>query len=528
MDAIRIQNLRSLVDTGYVPIRPLTFLVGSNNSGKSSFLRALLLLRQSIESRTAGPLLWFGSYVDFGGHDEARTRFKTGDDITFSFKMRLSQSPARRLLRRRLRLPILEDLNAVISMCVGRGARTEASRRRLYEVQFADQHIAIHFDENENVSKLCANKLEISANQLSLATTRERGLFGGFYEMREQVLDASETSDRVAMPLSKESQTLLQILDHVLLPLHHHRTSEQKRAALLSELGVGSSDAMLSCIKSAKAGDAAWKRNVSEWTVGSRDFVRLRDTVLAYAAPGLIERLDSDLRDTLSKCGYIGPARAIVERYYREQSLSVAEVDFRGSNLPMVLRNLRWDETEQFEKWLMTNLGFSVSVAPTGSHLSIRMREKGGERQYNLADTGFGFSQILPVLTQVWLAGVAHAGNEDWIGETIFLAIEQPELHLHPRLQGVVAQVLAQTVAAARASGLDLRLVIETHSEAMLNALGHMIMEQRTSKDDVGVVYFERETPDNETRVRLAEFNAEGFLNDWPYGFFDPLLGRNS
>jgi AAA15 family ATPase/GTPase len=38
MDRLRIQNLRSLIDTEYVELRPLTVLVGKNSSGKSTFL----------------------------------------------------------------------------------------------------------------------------------------------------------------------------------------------------------------------------------------------------------------------------------------------------------------------------------------------------------------------------------------------------------------------------------------------------------------------------------------------------------
>jgi AAA15 family ATPase/GTPase len=43
MDAIRLKNLRSLEDTGFIDLKPITFLLGSNSSGKSTFLRSLPL-----------------------------------------------------------------------------------------------------------------------------------------------------------------------------------------------------------------------------------------------------------------------------------------------------------------------------------------------------------------------------------------------------------------------------------------------------------------------------------------------------
>ncbi len=63
MDAIRIENLRSLGDTGLVQLRPITLLVGQNSSGKSTFLRSFPLLRQSVDANVSGPILWWGDLV---------------------------------------------------------------------------------------------------------------------------------------------------------------------------------------------------------------------------------------------------------------------------------------------------------------------------------------------------------------------------------------------------------------------------------------------------------------------------------
>ena len=85
MHSIRIKNLRSLIDTEDVEIKPITFIVGSNSSGKSSFLRTFPLLRQSTEANTVGAILWYGTYVDFGTHDEAKNKYSDNNEISFSF-----------------------------------------------------------------------------------------------------------------------------------------------------------------------------------------------------------------------------------------------------------------------------------------------------------------------------------------------------------------------------------------------------------------------------------------------------------
>src|SRR4028119_355925 len=90
MDSIRVERLRCLGDTGYIQLKPITVLLGQNSSGKSSFLRILPLLKQSVESRTTGPILWSGSLVDFGNFKDAhQTGAEDNNNIEFSFNFKL-------------------------------------------------------------------------------------------------------------------------------------------------------------------------------------------------------------------------------------------------------------------------------------------------------------------------------------------------------------------------------------------------------------------------------------------------------
>ena len=89
---IQMKNFRSLKDTGSRKLSPITLLVGENSSGKSSFLRAFPLLKQSISKRTSGPILWAGDvddYVDFGSFEETVTNDQS-DEIIFAFKFQLN------------------------------------------------------------------------------------------------------------------------------------------------------------------------------------------------------------------------------------------------------------------------------------------------------------------------------------------------------------------------------------------------------------------------------------------------------
>ncbi|MBK7918404.1 MAG: AAA family ATPase [Chloroflexi bacterium] len=101
-------------------------------------------------------------------------------------------------------------------------------------------------------------------------------------------------------------------------------------------------------------------------------------------------------------------------------------------------------------------------------------------------------------------------------------AIEQPELHLHPRLQAKVADAFVSTIQTAKDLNLDLRLIIETHSETIVNRFGHSIAQGDLSHKDISVVLFEKSDSMKQTKVRTSYYDNEGFLIDWPLGFFDP------
>jgi AAA ATPase domain len=95
-----VRNLRALLDTGIIELKPITILVGKNSAGKSSFARILPLLKQSSERRKQGPLLWFGRLVDFGSFGEAISSFSTSGEIDLLLRF---TAPPVLFLNRRVR-----------------------------------------------------------------------------------------------------------------------------------------------------------------------------------------------------------------------------------------------------------------------------------------------------------------------------------------------------------------------------------------------------------------------------------------
>ena len=91
MNAIRIENLRSLQDTGFQKLSPLTILLGNNSSGKSTFLRSLPLLKQSFQDKILGPITFFGSLVDFGDFNTASTKNSSDKNISITLSFNISE-----------------------------------------------------------------------------------------------------------------------------------------------------------------------------------------------------------------------------------------------------------------------------------------------------------------------------------------------------------------------------------------------------------------------------------------------------
>jgi len=128
----------------------------------------------------------------------------------------------------------------------------------------------------------------------------------------------------------------------------------------------------------------------------------------------------------------------------------------------------------------------------------------------NIADVGFGVSQVLPVL-------VALLAAER--GQLVYL--EQPELHLHPRAQVALAGILAE--AAKR----GVRVVAETHSALLLLAIQTLVAEGELPPEQVILHWFER-GDDGVTRVTSREVDEKGAFGDWPEDFGDVELKLES
>ena len=153
------------------------------------------------------------------------------------------------------------------------------------------------------------------------------------------------------------------------------------------------------------------------------------------------------------------------------------------------------------------------AIASASDRTTLELVAVGSEVRVRTSDVGTGISQILPV--------VVAALDPNRPGIT---AIEQPELHVHPRLQVELGDLFAQQVDQG---GISL---LETHSEHLILRLLRRIEETGSNElpegkpalkpDQVSVVFLEQ--IDGEVRATPLRIDETGeFIDRWPQGFFD-------
>lgn len=149
-------------------------------------------------------------------------------------------------------------------------------------------------------------------------------------------------------------------------------------------------------------------------------------------------------------------------------------------------------------------------IAEGANYWVVKLTTAEGAPEVSLTDVGFGISQVLPVIVLLY-----------YVSEGSTVLIEQPELHLHPRAQGVLADLIL-SVAQRR----NVQVIVETHSEHFLLRLQRRIAEG-TAKADETRLYFVS-TRKGSSKAELLRLNDFGEIENWPESFFGDAFGETA
>jgi hypothetical protein len=228
--------------------------------------------------------------------------------------------------------------------------------------------------------------------------------------------------------------------------------------------------------------------------------------------------LREHLVERLERVYFVGPMRARAERTtFVGQGLD-DYIGPAGEEMAAILAGRR-DLLASVNRWCdRLGLGYRVRIldpvnqdlVKTAGEFSVLALEDVRHDLPVLVSSravGYGIGQVLPIIVQSLLSRDA------------LILIEQPEVHLHPRLQSAVGDLLVDTVTAGRA-----QVLVETHSEHLVLRLLRRVREGRLAPADLAILYVDLHDDGGAFVRRLAVDDAGDLVDGWPGGFFDDRL----
>ena len=220
----------------------------------------------------------------------------------------------------------------------------------------------------------------------------------------------------------------------------------------------------------------------------------------------------------------LGPTRVQPRRLYHWEGTHPESIGQSGEDMIDSLLNARVDQrTTPYEGqnvpiesriswWLREmDLGYAFSIkrtsAGTDRDYDVLIQKGPDSAKVTLADMGYGLSQFLPVLVHCYYASE---------GSTLIL--EQPGIHLHPKVQSQLADLLIEVITER-----NLQILIESHSEHLLNRLQRRIAEERISANQTAL-YFCR-NDEGVSEIDKLEMDEFGNIANWPENFFGDEMG---
>lgn len=216
------------------------------------------------------------------------------------------------------------------------------------------------------------------------------------------------------------------------------------------------------------------------------------------------EPLRREAKELLRNSLHVGPSREPARPQYPVPSESVVEFSVETDQVAQLLYSDSEIRTD-IGKWTAENLdGWRLDVTQNLDLFQLATRRSG--REGNLADSGQGMQQVLPV-------AALCCGRKLGRGGIPFLdIIEQPELHLHDAAHAALGDLLLSAVAEERGN-----ILVETHSESLVLRVRRRVAEG-LSPERVAIVY--AEDNGDGSRLRRIALGSDGETDWWPEGVF--------
>ncbi len=491
MRTLRLKNYKCFEDTGNLDLKPLTFLVGSNSSGKSSFLEFFPLLQQSMFTNRDGAFLWVGNNIDL---NDFQTVVRNGEgQITIEFELD--------------RIPLNSG-----RIGVGRDGLTD---------------VKIGIDITKTDIGDAISEMRIDFNQQHVVV-----------KLRERSTDEVYINDEL---MSYQDEAVIHTFTNSLLPkllfeseIYETESRKCRRelyAWMRENLKDTNEDRIMPLSMLFRLRNVLDKRHFEKWISRSKkegvemsNFKHIYNQAIFANINEIIDLVNYYMLELSNRIEFIQPLRAPAERYYRKRNISVNKITPSGDNVAMFMLRLQKEGLlTKFNEWLHDNdMNFEVDLNEGGGFIELKIKEEGKESK-NMVDVGFGYSQVLPILATIWkdLHTDSTPTNRASYCSTSVVLIEQPELHLHPRFQRQFAGLLVKCIQQIAKCKRDIRFIVETHSQDILNSVGRSVAYGEFDTSLVNIYMFNAQRENMKQYIETASYTKEGFLENWPIGFFE-------
>jgi predicted ATPase len=248
------------------------------------------------------------------------------------------------------------------------------------------------------------------------------------------------------------------------------------------------------------------------------------EAIALFENIGFAADLAFELERLFGSLFYVGPLRGYPKRLYLWSGEKPSHVGGRGERaIDAILaakdRAFNWKAKQKTktlpqlvaERLQKMGLIHSFRVEPIGRNrkeYEVLVRTNAALPEVKLTDVGFGVSQVLPVIVESF-----------YVPARSIVLFEQPEIHLHPRVQADLADLFVDAVGAREHNEpRDCQFIIESHSEHFLRRLQRLIAEEKIAKADTAL-YFVDSTGGSAT-MRELELDDYGNIRNWPTDFF--------
>ena len=544
LKAIELENFKAFGARNRIEFAPITLIFGENSAGKSSILQALSLLKQTRQSREHGALLLprtEGGLVELGGFQELLFDHDLLRELSIRVDMipdqtskgptaeSLTEQPAGREFLGFEAAFARPSEDAEIELR-GLTLHTSASSGRAAEFKPAGLMPGQYRPFVSEPVAMLRSRRPIRPSDLRAARctwlTADQDVWSDIYarskrrsekiveELRQLRTDAHETVRQGSLfeEVEDEKRSRLAEVDEAIAFYESDFTIE----AFIKRMLQAELQTVIGLDGFIPLGLRRRKREPLPELETFRRFgpsrLRMRDLTLDVS--GFAVDCGRLLEDSLESLYPMGPYRRPPQRWYMFRGTSPQDVGYSGELLPDLLYR-RPEVVEETNVWLdKLEIGYHIKKVQSVDGRSrdlfeVRLIDKRRGRHVDvaLADVGFGVSQILPFIVQ------------SLAGERQTITIEQPEVHIHPRLQADLGDLLAAAIQAPRLH----RFIVETHSEHLVLRMQRLVRDGRLQADDVSIIYVIRGSGGSRAQ-RLRLDGSGDFIDDWPGGFFPERL----